>query len=202
MNLRTILPFAAVLLSVSLSWADILSEVPQNAQDELAEGQLVVKSQNVPGAPWPRLMLYQVVDASPKVVWKLFNDYSAAPSYTPNLISAKVISTNPDGSKDVEYTVKVPVIQRATYTVQNSYITNGNIKEVDWKLIKSPLAKSSDGSLRIEPYGNNQTLMCYTNLCVPITNLLAGLKNEALKEAKATVRAIKTEAEKRAAGQS
>jgi hypothetical protein len=86
--------------------------------------------------------------------------------------------------------------------VQNSYITNGNIQEVDWKLLKSPLAKSSDGSLRIEPYGNNQTLMCYTNLCVPITNLLAGLKNEALKEAKATVRAIKAEAEKRAAGQS
>jgi len=202
MNLRTILPFAAVLLSVSLSWADILSEVPKSAQDELADGQLVVKSQNVPGAPWPRLMLYQVVNATPAVVWKLFNDYEAAPTYTPNLISAKVIATNPDGSKDVQYTVKVPVIQRATYTVQNSYITSGSMQEVDWKLIKSPLAKSSDGSLRIEPYGSNQTLMCYTNLCVPITNLLAGLKDEALKEAKATVRAIKAEAEKRAGGQS
>lgn len=41
--------------------------------------------------------------------------------------------------------------------------------------------------------------MCYTNLCVPITNLVAGLKNEALKEAKNTVAAITAEAEKRAA---
>jgi ribosome-associated toxin RatA of RatAB toxin-antitoxin module len=202
MNLRIILPLAAIVLSGTFSWANLLSEVPSHAQDELAAGQLVVKSQNVNGDPWPRLMLYQVVDAPPNVVWKLFNDYSAAPSYTPGLISAKVLSTNSDGTKDVEYTVKVPVIQRATYTVQNSYITKGSMREVSWKLLKSPLAKSSDGSLRIQPYGKNQTIMCYTNLCVPITNLLAGLKNEALNAAKETVRALKAEAERRAAAQS
>lgn len=202
MNVRTILSLAALVLSVSFSRADLLSEVPKTAQDELADGQLVVKSQNVQGAPWPRLMLYQVIDASPKVLWDLFNDYSAAPSYTPNLISATVVATNPDGSKDVEYTVKVPVIQKATYTVRNTYTKKGDMREVSWTLLKSPLAKSSDGSLRLEPYGNNQTLLCYTNLVVPITNLLAGLKNEALKEAKTTVRAIKTEAERRAGGQS
>jgi hypothetical protein len=40
--------------------------------------------------------------------------------------------------------------------------------------------------------------MCYTNLCVPVTNLVAGLKNQALNEAKSTVRAIATEAKRRA----
>lgn len=201
MNARTILSLAAVVLSISIARADLLSEVPQNAQDELAQGQLVVKSQNVPGAPWPRLMLYQVIDCSPKLLWDLFNDYNAAPSYTPNLISATVVSTNPDGSKDVEYTVKVPIIQRATYTVRNTYSKQGDIRTVAWTLLKSPLAKSSDGSLRLEPYGKNQTLLCYTNLVVPITNLVAGLKNQALQEAKTTVRAIKTEAERRANSQ-
>jgi len=198
MNVRTIFSLAALVFSVSISHADLLSEVPQNAQDELAQGQLVVKSQNVQGAPWPRLMLYQVIDCPPKVLWDLFNDYSAAPSYTPNLISANVVATNPDGSKDVEYTVKVPIIQKATYTVRNTYSKQGDMRTVAWTLLKSPLAKSSDGSLRLEPYGKNQTLLCYTNLVVPITNLVAGLKNQALQEAKTTVRAIKTEAERRA----
>ena len=104
------------------------------------------------------------------------------------------------GTKDVEYKVKMPVVQSITYSVRNTYIQKGNSYEVRWTLLRSPLAKSSNGSLRIEPYGKGQTLMCYTNLVVPITNLVAGLKNQALNEAKTTVRAIKAEAERRAAG--
>lgn len=178
--------------------AALINEVPANAQDELAQGQVVVKSKNVSGAPWPKLSLYQVVNAPPAVVWNLFTDLSAAPTYTPNLVSASVIATNPDGSKNVQFTTKVPVLGSISYTVRNTYTQNPPNYEVDWTLIKSPLAKSSDGSLRIAPYGKNQTLMCYTNLCVPITNLVAGLKNQALNEAKTTVRAITAEAEKRA----
>ena len=161
---------------------------------------MVVLSENVQGVPWPRLKLYQVVNAPPKVVADLFTDYAAAPDYTPGMLAAKVIATNPDGTKDVEYKVKMPVVQSITYVVRNAYIQKGNSYEVRWNLLRSPLAKSSDGSLRIEPYGKGQTLMCYTNLVVPITNLVSGLKNQALNEAKTTVRAIKAEAERRAAG--
>ena len=41
--------------------------------------------------------------------------------------------------------------------------------------------------------------MCYTNLVVPITNLVAGLKNQALNEPRALC-AIKAEAERRSPG--
>jgi len=187
----------AVVLSASLH-ADLVKEVPKSQRDELAEGQTVVKSTDVPGDPWPQLSLYRVVNAPTDVVSNLFTDYDSAPSYTPGLIKAQVIATNPDGTKDVRYTVKVPVIQRTSYVVRNSYLKQGDNFTVSWKLIQSPLAKKSDGSLRIEPYDGNRTLMCYTNLCVPITNLVAGLKNQALVEAKNTVLALATEAERRA----
>lgn len=164
----------------------------------MAAGQTVVKSKDVPGAPWPQLSLYRVVNAPPEILSHLFTDYAAAPSYTPGLIQAQVIATNPDGSKDVRYTVKVPVVQRTSYVVRNSYSSEGKSYTVSWKLVQSPLAKTSDGSLRIEPYGDNRTLLCYTNLCVPITNLVAGLKNQAVVEAKNTVLALATEAERRA----
>jgi len=192
-----ILAGAFLLLAAPLVRSALVGEVPQIALDELAAGQVVVKSKAVSGAPWPRLSLYQVVNAPPAVLKNLFTDYASAPSYTPNLISANILATNPDGSKDVQYTTKVPILGKISYSVRNSYITKGNSYEVDWTLIKSPLAKSSDGSLRIEPYGQNQTLLCYTNLCVPITSL-PGMKEAALGEAKTTVRAIKAEAEKRA----
>jgi hypothetical protein len=199
MALRVVLSCGMALLAISELRADLLSEVPKNSRDELADGQLVVTSENVSGVPWPRLKLYQVVDAPPKVVVDLFTDYAAAPEYIPGMLGAKVIATNPDGTKDVQYRVKVPVLQSISYTVRNAYIRKGNAYEVKWKLLRSPLAKSSDGSLRVEPYGKGKTLMCYTNLCVPITNLVAGLKDQALNEAKATVLAIAAEAKRRAA---
>ena len=189
--------FCFLALSVA-AMADLVKEVPKSQRDELAEGQTIVTSKDVPGAPWPQLSLYRVVNAPPSVVANLFMDYSAAPSYTPGLIDASVISENSDGTKDVRYTVKVPVIQMTSYTVRNTYVTDGQATTVSWKLLRSPLAKQSDGSLRIEPYDGTRTLMCYTNLCVPITNLVVGLKNKALVEAKNTVLALATEAERRA----
>lgn len=178
--------------------ADIIKEVPKSQRDDLAGGQTVVKSKDIAGVPWPQLSLYRVVNAPPSIVIDLFTDYGSAPSFTPGLLSAQVIATNSDGTKDVRYTVKVPVIQKTSYTVRNTYQQSGANYTVSWKLIQSPLAKQSDGSLRIEPYDGDRTLMCYTNLCVPITNLVSGLKNQALVEAKNTVLAIATEAERRA----
>lgn len=190
--------FASVFFMAVSLMADLVKEVPKSQRDELAEGQTVVRSTDIPGLPWPQLSLYRVVNAPPSVVANLFTDYDAAPSYTPGLLNAQVVSTNPDGTKDVRYTVKVPVIQRTSYMVRNTYLKQGSNYTVSWKLLQSPLAKQSDGSLRIEPYDGNRTLLCYTNLCVPITNLVSGLKNQALVEAKNTVLALATEAERRA----
>lgn len=190
--------FSLALFFSAFLYADLVKEVPRSERDELLEGQTVVKSTDVPGAPWPQLSLYRVVNAPPDVVSALFTDYNAAPSYTPGLIQAQVIATNPDGTKDVRYTVKVPVIQRTSYVVRNTYHKQGQNFMVSWRLLQSPLAKKSDGSLRIEPYGEGRTLLCYSNLCVPITNLVSGLKNQAIVEAKNTVLALATEAERRA----
>lgn len=187
-----------VLLAAPLLRAAILEEVPQGARDELAAGETVVKSKDIQGAPWPMLTLYKVVDASPEVVKKLLLDYNAAPSYTPGLLKAEVLRTLPDGARDVRYTVKMPVIQKTSYVVRNEYSGDGKKFAVTWRLLESPFAKASDGSLRIEPYGGDKTLLSYTNLVIPKTNLVAGLKNQALNEAKATVAAIARESERRA----
>ena len=199
MNLRASVCLLIAMLLLSEVRADLLDEVPQNDRDELAAGQTVVTSEDVKGAPWPRLKLYRVVNAPPQVLADLFTDYPAAPSYTPGMLAAKVIATNPDGTKDVEYRVKVAVLGSITYSVRNTYIRKGNSYEVKWTLLRSPLAKASDGSLRIEPYGNGKTLMRYVNLTIPLTSLVSGLKGQALSEAKATVQAIASEAERRAA---
>lgn len=191
--------FAAFAVSAAtICRADMLGDLSSDQQATLAAGDTVVTSSNVEGAVWPRLQLYRVANAPMKTVVNLLNDVESAPSYTPGMIDAKVLSTNPDGTKDVEYTVKVPILQRISYSVKNTYKKTASGYEVSWTLIKSPLAKASDGSVRAEPYGKNQTLIRYTNLTVPITSLVSGLKNQALKEAQSTIAAITAEAEKRA----
>ena len=177
---------------------DLIKEVPRSERDRLVAGQSVVVSTDMTGLPWPKLSLYRVVNAPPAIVSNLFTDYAAASTYIPGMLAAKVIATNPDGTKDVRYTVKVPVLMKMSYVVRNTFSSNGQSYSVTWTLLQSAMAKSSDGSLRIEPYAGGRTLMCYSNLCVPITNLVAGLKNQALVEAKNTVLAIATEAERRA----
>jgi hypothetical protein len=196
--MKPLLTFLLPLCCLASLQADLLKEVPKSERDELAEGQTVVKSTDIPGLPWPELSLFRVVNAPPDVVADLFTDYDSAPSFTPGLLKAEVVKTYPDGSKDVRYNVRVPVIQRTSYLVRNHYKKSGDAFTVSWELLQSPLAKKSDGSLRIEPYDGDRTLLCYTNLCVPITNLVSGLKNQARVEAKNTVLAIATEAERRA----
>lgn len=147
--------------------------------------------------PWPKLILFRVVHAPPHVVSNLFKDYTAGPSYMPGVLAAKVLSRH-GNTAIVEYTVKAPIIGQVSYTVQNTLTQHGNQTKVAWKLVHSTLAKSSDGSLNMEPYGNNQTLICYTNLCVPIVSFVPGLQAEALKTAQVTVNALAKESQRRA----
>lgn len=196
MRILTVALLAGLLPAVAS--ASLLNEVPKNERPNLEAGETVVLSTDVPGAPWPKLSLYRIVNAPPDVVAELFTDYDAAPDYTPGMLNAEVLATNPDGTKDVRYTVKMPVIQKTSYVVRNAYKKEGETFTVSWHLLKSAMAKTSEGSLRIEPFGEGRTILCYTNFLVPITNLVAGLKGQALSEAKTTVDALASESERRA----
>jgi hypothetical protein len=67
---------------------------------------------------------------------------------------------------------------------------------VHWNLLESLFAKSAVGKLRVEPHGET-AVICYANHVEPATRLVAGLRNQALKEASNTVEAIVKEAERR-----
>jgi hypothetical protein len=200
MLIRRSLLLVALLAGICGSQAaPLIDQVSASQKAQLTAGQTVVISQKVPGYAWPKLILFRVVNATPSMIYEMFGDYSAVSSYNHNVISAKVVAVNDDGSKDVEYTVKAPIIQRTSYTVRNTYTQKGNTYKVAWVLLNSPLAKSSDGSLKLEPYGKNQTLLRYENLCVPITTLFSSMQNQALEDAKSTVNDIAKEAQRRQA---
>jgi hypothetical protein len=56
--------------------------------------------------------------------------------------------------RDVEYTSKMPLLGNSTYSVRNWFEKAADGITVRWKLLQSPMAEISDGSLRVEPMGS------------------------------------------------
>ena len=172
------------------------NELSAADRSKLEAGESVLITVEKPGATWPEVSIYRKVKATPEGVTALFLDYENANSFIDNLKSA-VVENEPDANtKDVRYTVKLPVIFTISYLVRNRYEKTPEGYTVHWNILEALFAKSAVGSLRVEPHGDI-TVICYTNHVEPATRLVAGLRGHAIKEASNTVDAIVAEAERR-----
>jgi hypothetical protein len=185
-----------LLAMVAVSPASMINELDAKDRAKLESGGNVLVAIEKPGATWPEVRIYRKVNATPQGVTDLFLDYENAGSFIHNLKSA-VVENEPDGNtKDVRYTVKLPVLFTISYLVRNRYEKTPEGYTVHWNLLESLFAKSAIGKLRVEPHGET-SVICYANHVEPATRLVAGLRNQALKEASNTVDAIVKEAERR-----
>ncbi|MEX1044764.1 MAG: hypothetical protein WEC73_01440 [Chthoniobacterales bacterium] len=188
--------FFTSLLLTAPAGASMLKELNPGDRDKLESGQSVLVTIEKPGAIWPEVRIYRKVKATPEGVTDLFLDYENADSFIHNLDSA-VVEKQPDGNtKDVRYTVRLPVLFTISYLVRNRYEKTPGGYTVHWNLLESFFAKSAVGNLRVEPHGET-AIICYANHVEPATKLVAGLRGQALKEASNTVDAIVKEAERR-----
>ncbi len=179
--------------------ADLTAGLGADQVQQIKSGQMVVTQKDIPGGVWPQLTVYTVVNAPVATVGGVFRDYDHASDFQPSVISAKVVNQPAPNVFDVEYTQKMPIFGTTSFTVQNTFKDSAGGLDVTWKLLKSSMAEVSDGSLRVEPYGAG-SVMRYTNYVKPKLGALAGMaRGAAVGEVKATVAALKAEAEKRAA---
>jgi hypothetical protein len=186
----------AALLPAAPARASMLQELNPGDRAKLESGQGVLMTVEIPGATWPEVRIYRRVKATPEGVTDLFLDYENAGSFIHNLQSA-VVEKQPDrNTKDVRYTVKLPVLFTISYLVRNRYEKTPGGYTVHWNLLESLFARSAVGRLRVEPHGD-VAVICYANHVEPATKLVAGLRGQALKEASNTVDAIVKEAERR-----
>ncbi len=199
-------PLALLVATVALSGparGAMVAELSAADRDKLESGQTVLITVEKPGATWPEVRIYRKVKATPEGVTELFLDYENAGSFIDNLKSATVENEPDADTKDVRYSVKLPVLFTISYLVRNRYEKTPEGYTVHWNLLESLFAKSAVGKLRVEPHGST-AVICYANHVEPATSLVAGLRGHAIKEASNTVDAIVEEAERRhskAAGQ-
>ena len=193
---KPMLLLLATLATAAPVGASMVDELGASDRAKLESGQGVLVTVDKPGATWPEVRIYRKVEATPEGVTKLFLDYENAGSFIDNLESA-VVEKQPDANtKDVRYTVKLPVLFTISYLVRNRYEKTPEGYTVHWNLLESIFAKSAVGKLRVEPHGET-AVICYANHVEPATRLVAGLRGHAIKEASNTVDAIVKEAERR-----
>jgi hypothetical protein len=193
---KPLVMFVTVAALAASASASMLAELSDQDRTKLESGQVVVATIEKPDAIWPEVRIYRKVKATPQGVTDLFLDYEKADSFIDNLESA-VVEKKPDANtKDVRYTVRLPVLFTISYLVRNRYEKTPEGYTVHWDLLESLFAKSAKGSLRVEPHGDT-AVICYANHVEPATKLVAGLRGRALKEASKTVDAIVKEAERR-----
>jgi len=190
--------FGLLLLVASASADPVFSELSPTQVAALEKGDVVVRSEEVPGGVWPRIIAYVRIKATVDAVERVFRDYASASAFIPGLRKAEVLKRPDPDTYDVRYTNTMPVVGDTQSTVRNRYSRQGNALIMRWDLIESAHAEESTGELRVEPLDRLQgSIMRYVNYVRPKLSIARLAAGAAANEVKKTVLALKKESERR-----
>ena len=190
-----LLLLATVFLGTSLHADSLLSELDSSGKSQVVDGKQLILTENIDGKPWPKIRVYQKVDASPEQVCAMFFDYENAKAFVPNLTKSEISKKYSTCSMDVDYEISVPLLPDEKYTVRNSLTNASDSYCVSWKLIKAIQTKHSEGRIRMQPHEDG-TVICYENLVVPNMPMAGLLKGVAIDQMKTTVQSLVDQVEK------
>ncbi len=177
----------------SVVWAGLLDDLSATDQARVRAGEQVMISESLDGYPWPRVKVYQLVDASSAEVMAVFFDYNNACHYIPNCLKSEISKEIGPRSYEVNYVIDVPILPDEAYTVRNDLSSGANGKlSVMWKVLRATSIEESEGNLVVEPMGSG-ALLRYTNLVKPSSKAAFLLKGIAMGQMKDTVQALVTQ---------
>jgi len=177
------------------SLAGVFNELSPSQVNSIKAGEQVIETEEIEGKPWPRIRIFQKIEASPEEVIAVFFDYRQAKSYIPKLLKSDVSRTVSPCVLEVDYGVDVPMLPDEFYTARNTLQEQDGAYRVEWVLLRALQTKASEGSLRVEAFDEG-SILCYTNLVTPGSKMAGLLRIPAMEQMKNSVRAIVTQVEK------
>jgi hypothetical protein len=181
---------AACLAALPSAQANLLDDLNRDQRQELEKGELIVREQDIPGKPWPRVRIYKQISASPEEIAAVFFDYDQAKTYLPDVLKSKISKKVSLSVMEVDYAVDVPILADEAYTARNEMIRLGDSYQVSWTLLRALQTKAAQGNLLIEPLENGTSVIRYTNLVTPSSGMAKLLRGPALSRMQKTVAAI------------
>lgn len=192
--IRSQLPLLAMLALLAVpQWAaaNLLDELDAAQRREVESGGQVLLQEDIPGKPWPRVRIFRKIRATPEEVAAVFFDYNTARTYIPDLLASRISKKISPCVLEVDYEVDVPLLADESYTARNELrVIDGGGFRVSWILIRALQTKAAEGNLRIQPDGEGESVICYTNLVTPGSGMAKILRVPALSRMQKTVSAI------------
>ena len=189
---------ALVACGVSASWSGLQPAFAGGLYDQLSpeqkkvidKGELLFYTEEVEGATWPKVFIYQRVDATPEEFTAVFTDYELQASYVPGLKKSKVSKRIDSKTAEIDYTLKASVVTE-DYTVRNVLAGNPRAEEyrVDWTLVRASSTKATQGWARMEKLGTGM-LFGYYNFVTPGVPGAGLMKDKAARQVRDTATAI------------
>src|SRR5262245_57415956 len=131
--------FATVLAVVltQAAHAGVYDKLTPEQKAKIDKGEQVVVTQEVASSAWPKVFIYQRIDATPEEAAAVFHDYEAVPGYQNDITKAKIVSRS-GASTVIDYKLETPWASEA-YTVRDtvSLVDGGKTYRDDWKLVKA-----------------------------------------------------------------
>ncbi|MGH8048256.1 MAG: hypothetical protein ACREKL_13520 [Chthoniobacterales bacterium] len=189
--IRTLLPLGMLVAAAVIARADLFSELSTADQKKVKSGGQVMTTEVLDGYPWPRVRVYQKIEATPREVIAVFTDYNNACHFVPNCLKSEISKKINPLATEVDYVVDVPMLADEAYTVRDTLsAAPGGALMVKWKMLKATSIEESEGNLFAEPFGDNASIIRYTNLVKPSSVAAPLLKGVAMGQMKDTVQAI------------
>jgi hypothetical protein len=163
--------------------AGILDELTPSQQQDVLAGKVVLTTEDVQGAPWPRMYVYKTVQSTAEQAMAVSFDYELRTKYTPELTYAKISNVIDPRTMDVDYTLQLPVLGPENFTLwqQISTYDGGASYRMDWNLVRADRTKKSEGFSRIETLGT-QAIFAVTSFIDPGNPLASVIKGQAIKQ--------------------
>lgn len=168
-------------------------------------GGQVFLTEDVRGSPWPRVWVYQFIDATPEEAAAVFADYSLHTTYIPNVTKSVIARVVDRATVEVDYVLRLPIVRDEEYTVRDSLsaAAGGTRYQVEWTLVRASSVKGTTGYVRFERYWNDKvqrdgTLMEYHNFVTPGSRL-AGIpliRSRALQQVRGAAAAVAAQVER------
>ena len=165
-------------------------------------GQVFV-ARDVAGSPWPAVVVYQRIDATPEVAAAVFIDYEQHRTYIPGVRQARVSRVVDPATVEVDYVLDVPMFADERYTVRNHVTAyeGGDSYRVEWVLVRASSTKGTTGQVRFEPHPDGGrggpgagpgTVMAYSNFVTPGSGLarVGFVKARAMRQMRETASTI------------
>jgi len=133
----------AVRVVAPLAPAGGSEELTALERHQVALGDLIVKTQEVEGYPWPEVTVYRQVAASPEEVMAVYADFERQGDYLPNLVYSRIVERLASNSFQVSYEYKVAGCRsRNSVAVENRTF---------WRRTLTPLSARNGGADRPLP---------------------------------------------------